>query len=246
MKLIWKLLAFLTVAAIVCFVGLAGWLYLYTADLPPITQLQEFNPVSESEARLRICDSSESIVRVVPFDKFGPHLLPAVKAAEGEPDPFSPFHALIADLRQQRHVGRYSSQLARTMVCQHKALPRALEVVRVANAIERKFNEEQVLAIYLNRVYLGGGAYGVEAGANHYFGRHASDLSLSQAALLASLIRSPSLYSPNSHPERATQRRNLVIDELAKNGTVPTAEAEVAKASGLSLVQSPEANLSDR
>lgn len=104
---------------------------------------------------------------------------------------------------------------------------------RVANAIERAFNHEQILTIYLNTVYLGSGLYGADVASEHYFGRPPSDLSLAQAATIAALIRSPNRYSPTSHPEQVLARRNLVIDQMFAIGSVPADYVQEAKASKL-------------
>jgi penicillin-binding protein 1A len=236
MKRIWKGLGTLAFIAVTAVAAAAGWLYFYTADLPPTSQLQEFNPATESEALVRFCDGTEAVAHVVPSDKLGHYLLRAVTVAEGQPDPRSPFYAVIRDFPRQRQYGRYSWQIARTLVCEKRSqYGRVLEELRVANAIERKFEKPEILTIYLNRVYLGAGTYGVEAGANRYFGKPASNLSLEQAALLVSLIRAPSRYSPTAHRDRALQRRNSVLDGMVNQGSVSRADADRAKAAGLSL-----------
>ncbi len=238
MKRVWKGLAILATAVVICGVIAGVWSYFYTADLPATSQLHEFDPAMASEARLRLCDGSEAVIPIVPHDNFGNYVLSGVVAAEGQPDSRSPFRALIADFASdvQPRVGRYSWEIARSLVCNKPSrLGRQFEEVRVANAIERKFNHPQILTMYLNRVYLSTNTYGIEAGANLYFGKHASDLSLEEAALLVGLIRAPNRYSPKLHPERAIERRNSVLDEMVNQGSVSRADADRAKTIGLRM-----------
>jgi membrane peptidoglycan carboxypeptidase len=122
------------------------------------------------------------------------------------------------------------------MVCgEFPPLRRTVRELRLANAIDRQFERTQILTIYLNSVYWGAGMYGIQNAANHYFGKHPSDLSVSEAALLAALIATPNRFSPITHPERALERRNLVIDGMTAKGIVSPESANEAKATGLSL-----------
>ena len=189
---------------------------------------------------MHLCDGSETTITALPYDKLDRYLLPAVKAAEGEPAPNGPYPTVIRDLWHwndppERRYGAYSFQLARTMACGRppRQLPRMLKELRIANAIERKFDTAQVLTIYLNHVYLGPDSYGAEAGAIRYFGKHAWDLSLDQAALLAALIRSPRYLI--AHPERALKLRNSILDGMATKGMISAKDAIAAKATELSI-----------
>lgn len=227
-------------AFLLCAGAGAAWLYFYTADLPPISQLEPFNPASESELHLRFCDGTDALVHVVPYDKLGHFVLAALAAAEGKPDPRSPYRLLIVDLMSDAHPhsGRYSFQIARTLTCERRSsLRRQFQELRIASAVHRHFSGKQIVTVYLNRVYLGTNAYGVEAGANKYFGKHASALSLEEAALLVGLIRAPNQYSPTSHPDRAIERRNSILDEMVSQDSVSRADADRAKTAGLGLAK---------
>jgi membrane peptidoglycan carboxypeptidase len=127
----------------------------------------------------------------------------------------------------------YSWQLARELVSKGGSIRRQIDELRLAEQIQRHFDERQVLTIYMNRVYLGENARGVEDASMRYFGKHAADLSLDEAALLAGLIRSPSHDSPIDYPERAVQRRNWVIDKMITQGLVSRGDAEQAKTAPL-------------
>ena len=95
-----------------------------------------------------------------------------------------------------------------------RSVQRKLREARYALALERKLTKDQILANYLNIANFGDGAYGVEAAAQHYFGIHAKQLNVVQAALLAGIVNSPTAYDPKLHPKAALDRRQLVLDQM--------------------------------
>lgn len=120
-----------------------------------------------------------------------------------------------------------------------RTLKRKVFEIRIAREIERKFTKDEILELYLNHIYFGGGAYGIEAAARHYFGHSARHLSLSEAAVLAALPKSPQMYDPSRNPERSTARRNLVLDRMAAQGRIDSGEAKSARAARLSVRRDP-------
>lgn len=212
-------------------IGLGIWLYFYTADLPPIAQLNAFSPASKTKARLLPCDGVEQEITVSPKEELGHYAVAAVTAAEGRPQTRSPFVSVFFQADEPR-VATYQVQLARTLVCTQDGsiLKRQLQELRLANAISRKFGQRELLTIYLNRIYLGPDAYGIESGAEKYFGKPASKLTLDETALLVGMIRAPRFYSPQTHPDRAEQRRNLILDNMVVQGSIAQSDADHAKA----------------
>ena len=101
--------------------------------------------------------------------------------------------------------------------------------------IERRFTKPQIFTMYVNEVSLGQGNFGFEAAAQFYFGKHIGDLTLSEAALLAGLPKTPTAYSPLLHPERAVQRRNQVLLAMIDNHKISREEYEHARAAPLGL-----------
>jgi penicillin-binding protein 2A len=89
------------------------------------------------------------------------------------------------------------------------------------------------LTIYLNRAYFGNDLVGVENASLHYYGKDASELDIPQAALIAGLIKAPSTYSPERHPDRAIERRNLVIQGMLRNGAITSEQAQAAEQTAL-------------
>src|SRR3546814_13377140 len=95
-------------------------------------------------------------------------------------------------------------------------------------AMERKFSKEQILELYLNRVYFGGGAYGIDAASRRFFGHSATRLSLEEAAIIAGLVKAPSRYAPSAAPEAARRRAQVVSRLLEETGKISAANAHMA------------------
>ncbi len=117
--------------------------------------------------------------------------------------------------------------------------------VRVAQEIEDEFTKDEILEMYLNHIYFGHGARGVEAAARHYFGGAAKDLTLPQAALLAALPKAPSHYDPRRHARAARERRDLVLALMEEQKRISPEEAAVAKSAPLGVVAKPRAQRAD-
>jgi 1A family penicillin-binding protein len=105
---------------------------------------------------------------------------------------------------------------------------RKLGEARVARLIEQEYAKEDILQLYLNQIYFGNGAYGIEAAAQEYFGKSAAELDLSEAALLAALPRAPSRLNPRSNPDAALEGRALVLERMTAQGLITSAEAAEA------------------
>ena len=152
--------------------------------------------------------------------------------------------ASLANLRAWRLVeggSTLTQQLARSLyLSRERAFGRKLREARLALALERRHSKPEILEAYLNEVYLGQrGAvriHGVGAAAHHYFGKDAAALSLAESAVLAGLLRGPSLYSPHRHPERALARRHLALTRMVRAGFLSTSEAEAADAAPLGVL----------
>lgn len=112
---------------------------------------------------------------------------------------------------------------------------RKLKELRYAIALEETHTKDWILERYLNTVYFGDGAYGIQAAAQHYFGVNAKNLDVRQSAMLAGLVQNPTAYDPTNSPDRALERRNVVLDRMAELGVIPRAEAEQLKDQDLGL-----------
>ena len=101
--------------------------------------------------------------------------------------------------------------------------------------IERRFTKPQIFTLYANQIFLGHGVYGFEAASEFYFSKPAKQLSLDEAALLAGLPKSPSYYSPITHPDRGLRRRNLVINSMLEDGMITAQQAAAARGQPIHL-----------
>ncbi|UCD58830.1 MAG: transglycosylase domain-containing protein, partial [Candidatus Hydrogenedentota bacterium] len=123
-----------------------------------------------------------------------------------------------------------TQQLARNLfLTRRRDLARKLRETILAIQIERKYTKEQILELYLNQIYLGHGAYGVEEASQFYFGKHVEDLTLAQCALLAALPKAPNKYSPRSNPAAALRRRNLVLELMFEEDYITKEQCISAK-----------------
>ena len=125
-----------------------------------------------------------------------------------------------------------TQQLARqSFLTPNKSYRRKVQELILAARIERIYSKQEILELYLNKVYFGDGLYGVEAAARGYFGKHASEVTVPEAALLAGLVKSPSSYAPTVSLERAVARRNVVLQAMMESGAIGKPEWQAARAS---------------
>jgi penicillin-binding protein 1A len=129
-----------------------------------------------------------------------------------------------------------TQQVAKMLFLTHrKTLERKVREVILASKMERLLTKDEILEIYLNQTYYGHGAYGVEAAANVYFGKHVGDLTLDEATLIAGLPKAPTAYSPYNAPDRALRRRTHVLHRMVETGNITPEEEQQAQAAPLRL-----------
>jgi penicillin-binding protein 1A len=247
-------IAFLAVLAIV--VGsLSGLMLIYSVDLPQIAELERYRPSTTTElydVHGHVFGSFALERRVVVgYDGFSPLLRQAVISIEDKNfeshwgvNLFRVIGAAYHDLTSKGRAQGASTltmQLARNLfLSNERTFGRKLQEVFLSLQIEHRFTKQQIFALYGNQIYLGHGLYGFEAGANYYFSKHANDLTLPEAALLAGLPKGPSEFSPLQNPDRAMRRRNAVINAMLEDGAITAAQAESARTTPLGLhIQAP-------
>ncbi len=136
-----------------------------------------------------------------------------------------------------------TQQLARNVFLNNqKKFGRKFREWILALALERKFSKDQVLELYLNKVYYGGGAYGIDAASRKFFGHGASNLSLAEAAVIAGLVKAPSNYSPTADAQAAVGRAGVVLDSMVRYGAITQAQADDANPKSLELAPEPRQN----
>ncbi len=147
-------------------------------------------------------------------------------------DPWGILRAAAADVLHRGAAqggSTITQQLAKNLfLTQERTITRKLQEALLALWLEHKFSKQQILELYLNRVYFGAGAYGVEAAAQRYFGKAARQLSLPEAAMLAGLVQSPSRLAPTRNPDGAERRAQLVVAAMAAQRMISAKAAEVA------------------
>jgi len=152
---------------------------------------------------------------------------------------FGAIEANILSLSWKQGFSTITMQLARNVfpdrITREKTLSRKLKEARVAVELERTYSKDRILELYLNQINLGAGGYGVEAAAQHYFGKPVRDLNVAEAAMLAALPKAAWRYNPRKYPARAVARRNLVLDLMHEQGFLSYDQAEEAKAYPLTL-----------
>lgn len=140
--------------------------------------------------------------------------------------------AMLVNLMQRRYAqgaSTISQQVAKNLfLTPQKSIQRKVQELLLAFWLEYKFTKEQILTLYLNRVYLGTGVYGVEAAANRYFGKSARDLSLKESAVIAGMLKAPSRYNPISSLKKAQQRSSVVLKLMFDHGTITSTEYKKA------------------
>ncbi len=210
---------------------------------PSISVLEGYRPsqttkVYAADGRL-ITELGIERRTVLSFEEISPALRAAFVAIEdqrfyqhGGIDPRAFLRAVKVNLLEGRREGAstITMQLARNVFPRKlpsgKTIQRKVREMQVAREIERTYDKDRILELYLNQIYMGGPAYGVEAGSHRYFGKSARDVNVAEAALIAAIANIPALYDPRRHPDRALRRRNLVITSMEQQRYLSHEEAE--------------------
>jgi penicillin-binding protein 1A len=177
----------------------------------------------------------------VTLNTVSPYLTKAIIATEDRRfyshpgiDPIGLTRAMIANVRAGRFVqggSTLTQQVAKNVfLTSEKTLERKLKEVPIALAMELKYGKDAILSIYLNRVYLGAGAVGFEAASQRYFAKSAREVNLSEAAMLAGLLKAPSRFAPTSNMGRAQGRAGVIVNAMLENGDISAADARRARA----------------
>ena len=145
--------------------------------------------------------------------------------------------------RRLQGASTITQQVARTIFLSNKYdVGRKFREMILALALERKFSKDQILELYLNKVYFGGGAYGIDAASRTFFGHPATNLTLSEAAVIAGLVKAPSRYSPTADAQAAIGRASVVLDVMVETGALTAAEAATARPAQVKLAAAPRQN----
>jgi penicillin-binding protein 1A len=233
----------------------AGYLHI-AKDLPKINSLMDYRPdiiskVFADDGRL-IAEFFKERRIVVPLSEVPPTLVNAFVAAEDSRffkhqgfDLVSILRAFIKNLEAgtiKQGGSTITQQVTRSfLLTPERSYIRKIKELILSYRIEKAFTKQEILFLYLNQIYLGHGAYGVEAAAENYFGKQVKDLNLAECAILAGLPQAPSRYSPFRHPDQARQRQVYVLNRMVEEGTITGEQA--AEALNVKLDIKPRRNI---
>jgi penicillin-binding protein 1A len=229
---------------------IAGMVAAYGRNLPDISRMADYQPAATTRIFARDGAQLAAVYKEnrvwVPLSQIPPMVRDAFIANEDHN--FYSHHgvdfegivrAVYADLTHQQLQGAstITQQLARRLFLNDQvSLSRKVQEALLAIEIERYYTKDEILERYLNIIYLGAGAYGVDAASHAYFGRSVDALTLGEAAMLAGAVAAPSVYSPFSHLDLARERERHVLARMAQSGYVTTEEADAAYAAPLGLI----------
>lgn len=239
------------VTAVASLLGVVvGLLVVYSKDSKEILELERYHPITNTELyddQGRIIGSFALQRRIIAqYEDYPKVLRDAVISIEDRDfethwgvSLWRVLGAAYRDLMSRDNVQGASTltmQLARNLfLSPDRTYRRKIHEVLLAVQIERRFTKEQIFTLYANQIYLGHGVYGFETGAEFYFSKHAKDLTLKEAAVLAALPKAPNYYSPINNPERAARRSNLVVNAMLENHKITKADATAALQQNIKL-----------
>src|SRR5580700_4916400 len=253
-------LAFTVLLLIMILLGAAaGLIFVYASDLPEIRALEDYRPnvVTELYADDGRQIGTFALQRriLLTWEQIPPVLKDAITSTEDQhffehwgvdlPRVIEAAWRNVARRRIQEGASTITMQLAGGLFLDRsdRSFRRKIQETLLAIQIERNYTKQQIFTMYVNQVYLAHGNYGFEAASEFYFGRPIDKLTVAEAALLAALIRGP-VYSPIMYPNRALERRNLVLDLMQRDGKITTQQEREARLQAVNLnVQSPRNEL---
>ncbi len=229
----------LAILAVWVAIALVATVLVFSQGLPDISRLYTI----QRQPSINYLDRSGALITVrgsqyappVKIDEMPPYVPAAFVAIEDRRfyhhlgfDMIGIMRAVVADLRRghaAEGASTITQQLARNLfLTPDQTVKRKIQEVILAVELEHKFSKKEILALYMNRVYFGAGAYGIEAASQRYFNKPASQLSVGEVAILAGLLKSPTHYSPISDRERAARRATIVLDKMVQTGAITPAQ----------------------
>ena len=241
---------FFVTLIIVALLGASGYVFYLLAKLPRVDRLADYKPPIVSQ----VYGDDGSLVGefylerriVVPVNQMPRKLIQAFVAAEDSSfyshkgiDYLGIIRAAfknIISMRKKEGASTITQQVTKSMLLTpEKKFSRKIKEAILAKRMEEKLSKDEILYLYLNQIYLGGGSYGVQAAAETYFGKNVEQLNLAEMAMLAGLPKAPNAYSPVKHMNRARERQAYVLERMVREGYITQAEADHARNTPLSI-----------
>ncbi|MCP4392921.1 MAG: PBP1A family penicillin-binding protein [Alphaproteobacteria bacterium] len=233
--LAWKLSKICLIIGIWFIVIIGSIVFYYSLDMPNVEEVAK----RTRTPNVTIVDNNGKIIashgnlygEVVEATDVSQHLIDAILATEDRRfyshfglDPIGFSRAMLANLKARRFAqggSTITQQVAKNLfLSREKTIKRKVQELLFAFWLETKFTKNQILTLYINRVYFGQGAYGVEAASNHYFKKSAKNINIYQAALLAGILKAPSTYNPIHNPEKSLKRTRQVLINMVNAGFI--------------------------
>ncbi|AGB41966.1 penicillin-binding protein, 1A family [Halobacteroides halobius DSM 5150] len=245
----------LTITALILFIaiGMGTTIGIITWVIQTSPNVADYGHWQTSEATIVYDSNGDVLTKLyqenriyVPISKIPKHLQNAVVSIEDARfwehhgiDPIGIMRAIYVDLKHMAKVQGASTitqQLAKNALLTHKkTFTRKFQEMYIALQFERMYTKKEILEFYLNEIFLGYNAYGVQSAANYYFNKDVQDLTLAESALIAGLIKAPNYYSPYQNKKAARHRRNVVLNQMLEYGYITAKQARKAKAQPINL-----------
>jgi penicillin-binding protein 1A len=248
---IWSnVLLFTVTLAVVALLGVSGYVFYLMAKLPRVDRLADYKPPIVSQ----VFGDDGSLVGefflerriVVPVNKMPRKLIQAFVSAEDANfyshtgiDYLGIMRAAfknVLSMSKKEGASTITQQVTKSMLLSpEKKFSRKIKEAILAKRMEERLSKDEILYLYLNQIYLGSGAYGVQAAAETYFGKNVEQLNLAEMSMLAGLPKAPNTYSPIKHLDKARERQGYVLERMTKEGYITPVEAEHAKSTPIVL-----------
>jgi len=228
----------------------------FASELPPVQAIADYSDAAPGVTRIyarggaMLAELAREHRAYARYDEVPEDLVHAVLAAEdrrffehGGLDHRGLARAALANYRSgtvSQGGSTITQQVAKSFLTDDQTLTRKIREAILSVRVESTLSKEDILEIYLNKIFYGHGAYGVASAASRYFGKDLDELTLAECALIAGLARAPSRYSPVSHPERAKKRRAVVLQDMVEAGYIDVAQRDTANAEPITLVSKPD------
>jgi penicillin-binding protein 1A len=235
--------------------GIATYRY-FASELPPLSNIERYDTLAPGVTRIfagngaMIAELAREHRAYARYEEVPEPLVHAFLAAEdrrffehGGLDYRGLARAVIANYRSgtiSQGGSTITQQVAKGFLGDEQTIARKAREAILSVRMESRLTKEQILEIYLNKIFLGHGAYGVGAAASRYFGKKLDELTLAESALIAGMARAPSRYSPVSNPERARERRAVVLQDMVEAGYIAAEERDAAIDEEIRLVEVPD------
>ena len=258
---VFKSIFLLTVCGVVSVLALLGTVYWhFSKDLPQIISVADYRPLGVTRILAQNGNETSEIGEffkerryLIPYDKVPDNLVKAFISAEDDRffehqgiNVFSIIRAGIANFKAGHVVqggSTITQQVAKSLLLTpERSFDRKIKEIILASRIERNLTKQQILYLYLNQIYLGHGAYGVQAASRTYFRKDVSDIGLAEAALLAGMPQAPGKYSPLLNPKKTKERQLYVLRRMLENRYITSNQMTAAAAEPLKIFQSEDLN----